>query len=126
MESPKKTILCVDDNTDNCELLTFIFEQQGFEVIACESIEECDIEIRKRKLSAVILDNHFGDTTSLEICKEIRLFDPTVPIVFYSGETRPNEIEQALQAGANAYFVKPNDFDKLTDATARLIKEREK
>jgi DNA-binding NtrC family response regulator len=126
MEQPKQTVLCVDDNTDNCELLTFVFELQGFEVVICESLEECSIEIRKRKFSAIILDNHFGDTTSLEVCKEIRDFDSNMPIIFYSGEARPKEIEKAMQAGANAYLVKPTDFDKLTDTVIKLIKEREK
>jgi CheY-like chemotaxis protein len=121
MEQSKQTVLCVDDNEDNCELLTFIFEQEGFEVTACQSIEECSIEIRKKKLSAVVLDNHFGDSTSFEICKEIRGFDSRLPIVFYSGEARPKEIEKALAAGANAYLIKPNDFDKLTDTVIELI-----
>jgi CheY-like chemotaxis protein len=121
MEQSKQTVLCVDDNEDNCELLTFIFEQEGFEVTACQSIEECSIEIRKKKLSAVVLDNHFGDSTSLEICKEIRGFDSRLPIVFYSGEARPKEIEKALAAGANAYLIKPNDFANLTDTVIELI-----
>lgn len=124
MEHIKHTILCVDDNKDNCDLLSFVFGQEGFEVISCESVEECSIEIRKRKLSAVILDNHFGETTSLEVCKEIRDFDTSIPIIFYSGESRPKEIEKALQAGADAYLVKPNDFDKLTTTVNRFIGER--
>jgi CheY-like chemotaxis protein len=121
MEQSKQTVLCVDDNEDNCELLTFIFEQEGFEVIACQSIEECSIQIRKKKLGAIVLDNHFGDSTSLEVCKEIRSFDSRVPVVFYSGEARPKEIEKALAAGANAYLIKPSDFDKLTDTVIGLI-----
>ncbi len=121
MEQSKQTVLCVDDNEDNCELVTFIFEQKGFEVTACQSIEECSIQIRKKKFSAIVLDNRFGDTTSLEVCREIRGFDSRVPIVFYSGEARPKEIEKALAAGANAYLIKPNDFGKLTDTVIGFI-----
>jgi two-component system nitrogen regulation response regulator GlnG len=123
MERSKKTILCVDDNKDNCDLLTFIFEQQGFDVTACESIEEGSIQIRKRKYSAVVLDNYFGDTTSLEVCKEFRWIDPHVPIIFYSGEARESEIEKAIAAGADAYLIKPNDFEKLVPTVIALTEE---
>jgi CheY-like chemotaxis protein len=37
-----------------------------------------------------------------------------VPILFYSGHAFKADIENGLEAGADAYLVKPY-FDKLTD-----------
>lgn len=120
MEQSKKSILCVDDNRDNCELMTYLFEEQGFEVTSCESLDECSIQIRKNKFSAIILGNWFREGETQKICEEIRWFDQTTPIVFYSGEARPAAIENALASGATAYLVKPDDFDKLVPTVVEL------
>jgi CheY-like chemotaxis protein len=123
MKQSKHTILCVDDDKDNLDLIKFVFEQKDFEVVACDSLDECLFQIRQNRFNAIILDNHFDDKTSLEICQEIRLYNPHTPIIFFSGEARASEIEKALKAGGNAYLVKPNDFEKLTETVAGYIQE---
>ena len=123
MKSSKYTVLCVDDDKDNLELLTFVFEHADFEVLACDSLDECLNHARNKNLDSIILDNRFGNETSLEVCQEIRDFNPTIPIVFYSGEAREIEIRKVLTACADAYLVKPNDFEKLTQTVADLIEE---
>ncbi|MDQ3801363.1 MAG: response regulator [Acidobacteriota bacterium] len=123
MKQSKHSILCVDDDKDNLDLIKFVFEEKDFEVIACDSLEDCLLQIRRNRFNAIILDNHFNDRTSLEICREIRLYNPYTPIIFFSGEARPAEIENALKAGGNAYLVKPNDFHKLTETVAAHIRQ---
>jgi DNA-binding response OmpR family regulator len=120
-ELSNQSILCFDDDKDNCDLLTFVFEQEGFEVVSCKSADDFSNEIRKRKFNAVILENHFGEAISNKVCKEIRHIDQTLPIIFYSCEARKAEIEKALAAGANAYLTKPNDFDILTDTVVKFV-----
>ncbi|HEX8367446.1 MAG TPA: response regulator [Pyrinomonadaceae bacterium] len=123
MQPSKYTILCVDDDKDNLELLTFVFEHADFEVLSCDSLDECLHHARNKNLDAIILDNRFGNQTSLEVCQEIRDFNPTLPIIFYSGEAREIEIHKVLTACADAYLVKPNDFEKLTQTVVNLIEE---
>jgi DNA-binding response OmpR family regulator len=123
MEAIKKSILCVDDNEDSRELLIYFFEEKGFDVTACGTLEECLSEARKKTFSAVIMDNHFGSITSLEVCREIRSFNPTTPIIFYSGEARQSEINKALEAGADKYLVKPLGLSELVESVERLIEQ---
>jgi DNA-binding response OmpR family regulator len=121
MKSAKRNILCVDENEDNLELLKITFEQEGFEVTTCRSLEECLSQARRNEFSAIILDNRFGNGTSLDVCREISAFSPDTPIIFCSGEARKAEIAKAIEAGGDQYFVKPVDFDKLADAVKGLI-----
>lgn len=125
MQGSKYTVLCVDDDKDNLDLLTFVFEHADFEVLACDSLDECLNHARNKRLDAIILDNRFGNESSLEVCKEIRAFTPEVPIVFYSGEAREIEIQKVLEACADAYLVKPNDFENLTTTVVELIEENQ-
>ncbi len=121
MKQSNRTVFVCDDNADTCELITFAFQLKGYQVISCDNLEECLSQARQKNFQAIILDNRFGQTSSLEVCKEIRGFDSGVPIVFFSGEVRDAEIDKALMAGANAYLVKPNDFEKLVPTTLELI-----
>lgn len=54
-------LLCVDDNKDNLELMTFIFEEKGFQVIVCDSLPEGLAQPRQNQFAAIILDNRFGE-----------------------------------------------------------------
>lgn len=123
MQGSKYTILCVDDDKDNLDLLAFVFEHADFEVLSCDSLDECLDHAKTKKLDAIILDNRFGNQSSLEVCQEIRAFNPDIPIVFYSGEAREIEIHKVMTACADAYLIKPNDFEKLTNTVVDLIEE---
>jgi DNA-binding response OmpR family regulator len=123
MKSAKRTILCIDENEDNLELLTVTFEQEGFQVTTCRSLEECLAHARRNEFSAIILDNRLGNRTSLDVCREISEISPQTPIIFCSGEARTTEIAKAIEAGGDRYFVKPVDFDKLVEAVKELIEE---
>lgn len=123
MESSKQTILCVDDDKDSLELITFLFEVEGYEVTACNSLEDCLEQVRNNHFTAIILDNRFGNESSLEACDEIRSHNPDTPIVFYSGEARQAEVDKAMEECADVYLVKPTGFDVLTETVKKLILE---
>lgn len=122
MEQLKQTVFVCDDNADSCELIKMVFQLEGYEVASCDNLDDCLSQARQNNFNAIILDNRFGQVSSLEACREIREFNQSVPIIFYSGEARASEIDKALKAGANAYLVKPNDFERLTETVINLIK----
>lgn len=122
MNTKKPTILCVDDDKDSLDLIAFLFEIEGFEVTSCDSLEECLSQIRQKHFSVIVLDNRFGNGTSIDVCNELRSYNHHTPIVFYSGEARQSEIDKALEYG-DAYLIKPMGFDKLTETVKNLIQE---
>lgn len=124
MSESKGRILCIEDDEDTCELITYVFEQQGYEVESC-SEPDCLKLLHEEKFAAIILDNYFHGTSGMTTCREIREFDQATPVIFFSGEARQAEIDKALSAGANAYLVKPNDFEKLTETAIKFIKQAE-
>jgi DNA-binding response OmpR family regulator len=123
MKETESKILCIEDDTDTCELISFMFKDIGYEIEAC-SKTDCLNLIHEEKFSAFILDNWFEGKTGVEICKEIRSFDTNTPIVFFSGEARQSEMDKALEAGANVYLIKPNDLGRLTETVIGLISDK--
>lgn len=125
MEALKPEILCIDDE-DTRELIKFTFRLADYQVTTRSTAAEGLLQTEKGEFGAIILDNRFGDSSGAEICREIRRLNPTIPIVFFSGDSRQQEIDKALAAGANAYLVKPNDFEKLTETVIGLIEKENK
>jgi DNA-binding response OmpR family regulator len=119
-----QTVLCVDDDEDNNELFQFLFEQDGYQVTVCSSADECLQIIRNDEFTAVILDYLLPDRDGLEVCREIRDSGVETPIIFYSGDTRETTSDAAIEAGADAFLVKPNDLMEVVQTVTKLVKAR--
>jgi DNA-binding response OmpR family regulator len=115
-----KTILCVEDDKDSCELIQFILESEGFRVVSCATSEEGLRLAQSGSFSAIVLDHRLANISGLEICRRIRIYDKQTPIIFYTAAAYPKDREAGLAAGANAYLVKPNDFGKIVE-TIKLL-----
>lgn len=120
MNAENRKILCVEDDKDTCELLTYIFAQIGYEVRTC-SQDDCLKTLRQESFQAIILNNFYMGQTGAQMTREIKDFDSSMPVIFLSGESRLAEIDKVMQAGANAYFVKPGGLERLLDAVVEMI-----
>ncbi len=106
MEQTNRTIFVCDDNSDNCELIKFAFQLEGYKVTSCDNLDECLSQTQQNNFEAIILDNRFGQVSSLDACREIRGFNQSVPIIFYSGEARTSEIEKSVTIGRRCLLSK--------------------
>lgn len=122
MNNNNISILCIEDDSDTCELLEFVFKKKGCQVSSCSN-NDCLKITEEQRFSAIILDNYFGELSGVDICRRILEIYPSTPIIFFSGEARQSEIDIAIKAGASAYLVKPNDFDKLVETTFEFIEK---
>ena len=122
MTETNSKILCIEDDEDTCDLVTYVFKDAGYEIKSCGQTE-CLKIIHEKKFSAIVLDNYFDGKSGVDICRQIRSFDQITPVIFLSGEVRKTEIDKAMAAGANAYLTKPTDFEKLVPTTIKLIEQ---
>lgn len=92
-----------------------------YEVSYASTMAEGLASLRQRQYDLVIVDWYYEDGTGVALCRQIREFDQTTPILFYSGETRLASKEAARQAGAQMYLVKPDDLTWLVETIERLV-----
>jgi DNA-binding response OmpR family regulator len=109
MEEAKRRILCVEDDEDTCEMLTLALQLSGYEVVSAHTFADAITKALTNQFDAYILDSRLPDGSGVDLCKEIREFNSDTPILFYSADAYPKEIEEAMSAGAQAYMVKPID-----------------
>jgi DNA-binding response OmpR family regulator len=119
--SQAKTILYVEDDADSSLLMKTLLKAEGYDVKTCATSEKGLQLAQAGGLSAIILDHWLADVSGIEICKKIRTYDRTTPIIFYSGAAFPQDQRAGIEAGAQAYLVKPNDFGNIVVTLKRLI-----
>ena len=117
-----KTVLCVEDNFDNGEMLEVLFDLADFNVITCATGDECFTLLEKSQYSAIILDYHLPVSDGIEICSEIKKRGIDAPIVFFTADAREAIRQAALEAGADAFLIKPDDLEKVVPTVTALIK----
>ena len=119
----KGRILYSEDNPESRDLLMFMLQRVGYEVICCENGFEALRLAQSERFDLFLLDNWMPDLTGIELTKQIRKFNLTTPILFYSAAAYDRDKACALDAGAQAYLIKPDGLDNLVDEVERLIAE---
>jgi OmpR-family two-component system manganese-sensing response regulator len=117
----QKRVLCVEDDADTCAMITGLFGLINCEVTSAGTADEAREKIKDDNFDLYILDNWLPGGSGVELCLEIREHDLTTPIMFYSGAGYDTDREQALNAGAQAYLVKPSDIARLLEIAGQLL-----
>ncbi|GAB4368650.1 MAG: response regulator [Elainellaceae cyanobacterium] len=118
---PKRHILCVDDSSDSCDLLRFVLNQDGYEVQTAQTIADGLHLAKSNQFDLYILDVTFPNGTGFDLCRQIRAFDPSTPVVFCSADVREATQHQAIEAGAQAFLMKPLDLSQFAETIARFL-----
>jgi len=121
MPSPQAPILVVEDHSDTRELLVFVLTGCEYSVESAATMTEALKLIESEKFSLLMLDARLPDGDGLDLCRRVRQLDQETPIIFCSGVAYERDKQEALSAGAQAYFVKPIDLSELIESVNRLI-----
>jgi DNA-binding response OmpR family regulator len=121
MEKTKCRVLYVDDNEDTRHLIELLLTQHGYEVKTAAGAGEALSLAKRRQFEIYVLDNRMPDMSGLEMLRRLRAFDPATPVVFYSAAATGEDRRRALEAGAEAYIVKPAELDEFIESISRTI-----
>ena len=94
----------------------------GYQAVLAASVSDALERARSGEIELCIIDHWITAINGIELCQQIRAFDSHTPIMFYSSAGYQTDIKNGLDAGAQAYLVKP-DFDQLKPTIDRLIDE---
>ena len=121
MTSPKRRILCTEDDADTRELVQFVLTEAGYEIVCTSDTMTAVALAQKQDFDLYLLDNWMPELSGPELTKRLRTFDLKTPILFYSGAGMETDKEDAFAAGAQGYLVKPVLHEDLVSEVARLI-----
>ena len=114
-----KRVLCVDDNLDICALVTETLKEQ-WDVVPEHSIGEGLRRAATEKFDLILLDYHLPDGVGLDLCRQVRLFDPTTPILMVTVTHSINH-DEVLAAGGQGVIRKDHLIHVLPAAIANAL-----
>lgn len=122
-DSQKKRILSVEDDADSCELLEFVLSD--YDIVFASNMRDALHLFESHDFHLCLFDNWLIDGTGTELCTKIRTLNKTVPIIFASGIGSKSDIKKALEAGAQAYIVKPYFPEELQKVVKEHIEKND-
>jgi two-component system cell cycle response regulator DivK len=118
-----KTALIIEDNADNMELISFILEKGGYNILKAETGEE-GVEMTLKELpDFVILDIQLPGIDGYEVLHRIRKseVDGSIPIIAVTSYAMSGDRERLLGAGCNGYIEKPIEPERFIDQIKKAI-----
>ena len=117
------TILIVDDNDLNLDLLGKILEMEGYRIMKAINGNEAVEAIIREMPDLAILDVMMPDIDGYELCRKLRQppLNVKIPIVMLTAMNPEMEKEHALDAGANEIWSKPFEMDVFTRRLRELL-----
>jgi DNA-binding response OmpR family regulator len=121
MAFPRRRVLCAEPHEDTCGLITMLLERQGHEVVSAGTVAECMALLDAGRFDLYMIDDDYIDGTAIQLCKRLRQLTPETPILFFSAQAFRRDREMALEAGASAYLVKPDDLFEIVSTVNSIL-----
>jgi DNA-binding response OmpR family regulator len=118
--SSKKSILCVNENSDTCFLISNLLRQFDYEITTASGVDDAQSLIRTGWFDLYVLGKKYNDNSTIDLCRWIREHDSSAPVVFYAGDTSQSSRREALAAGAAGYILEPYLNELLEAINGRL------
>lgn len=122
-ESPRK-ILVVDDEKEDCSILTKLLVPLGFETLEVYDSPEVITKLQEWQPAAILMDLVMpvvdGFTTTRHI-RKLSKFNEVV-IIAVSASVYEHHRQQSLEVGCNDFVSKPVNAEKLLEALGKHLK----
>lgn len=117
-------IVVAEDEQDIRELLVFILELAGHQVVAVSDGAQAVEAVRKEMPDLVILDVRMPHMDGYDACRLLKQDAQTahIPVIFLSARGQDSEVQTGLELGAEKYIVKPFSPEGLLKEIAPFIK----
>ena len=108
-------VLIAEDDRDSRELLSWLLQKMGYQVVAMENGKDAWEAYRKGRFRLVISDLLMPDIDGLELCRRIRAHRQSkyTYIILLTALIGKKDYLEGMEAGADDFVTKPFDPDEL-------------
>jgi DNA-binding NtrC family response regulator len=117
----RKSILVVDDEKNQREILETILSGEGYDVTTASSGEAAMKFVADRHFDLVLTDLKMTGMSGLDLLKELTDFDKSIIVILLTAHGSVDSAVDAMRLGAFEYLQKPYDSEKLLDTVSRAL-----
>jgi CheY-like chemotaxis protein len=118
------SVLVVDDDDQNREVIAAYLENQGAEVLTAASAAQALDVLQRERVHVLLTDVAMPEEDGYALLRKVRALKTagvaSIPAVALTAYAREEDRQEALQAGFQLHLTKPIDGRSLIDAVARL------
>jgi DNA-binding response OmpR family regulator len=106
---PPKKILIADDNANIRDALTYLLEDEGYELLLAKDGAETLRRVREKRPDILFLDIMMPEINGFDVCRTIKN-DPDLRatyVIMLTAKGQLAEQERGKEVGADEYIVKP-------------------
>ncbi|ANF52820.1 response regulator receiver protein [Chryseobacterium glaciei] len=117
----KKKILIFDDDTTILEVITIIFEENGYEVEISETSHDIVEKVTKFQPDVILMDNWIPRIGGVEATKLLKSHEEFkhIPVIYVTANN--DIVALAKEAQADDYVGKPFNLDDLEGKVAKYL-----
>lgn len=118
---PQKKILIIDDDMTALDIVDFLFEERGFDVVRrADGISALDC-VEDEGPQVILIDLMMPKMNGQECVRHLRDRGISIPIVAFTAVDDPEIHQEALDAGCNRVLTKPCKPTALLSEIERLL-----
>ena len=123
VENHRRTVLIVEDNTDNRIIYRTILEHSGFSVIEAPDGEAGVRMVRDQRPDLVLMDISIPLIDGLEATRLLKADPATaaIPIIALTAHALTEDRARAIEAGCDAYIAKPAEPKSVVSEVNRIL-----
>ena len=109
MSELQPSVLVVEDEPAQAEMLSYNLESEGFRVIRAGDGSEALLLVEEESPDLILLDWMLPGTSGIEVCRRIKLRPASrlTPIIMISARSEEVDKVRGLETGADDYVTKP-------------------
>jgi two-component system phosphate regulon response regulator PhoB len=109
MSADQPSVLVVEDEPAQREVLVYNLEAEGFEVAKAENGDDALVLVEETQPDVIILDWMLPGVSGIEICRRLKTKSATraIPVIMLTARSEEADRVRGLETGADDYVVKP-------------------
>ncbi|WP_421704141.1 phosphate regulon transcriptional regulator PhoB [Aliiroseovarius sp.] len=115
MSAETPTVLLVEDEPAQREILRYNLASEGYEVAMAENGDDALILVEEVMPDLILLDWMLPGVSGIEICRRVKTRKETraIPVIMLSARSEELDRVRGLETGADDYVVKPFSVSEL-------------
>jgi len=124
MSTEQPTVLLVEDEPAQREILGYNLEADGFRVLTAGNGEEALMMVAESQPDIIVLDWMMPNVSGIEVCRQLKTRSATrgIPIIMLSARTEEVDRVRGLETGADDYVIKPYSLVELMARVRALLR----